>query len=228
VDWPPGDIVIISREKLASIIDHTLLSPAADRAAIKKLCTEAQAYSIGHVCVNPHYVAEARELLRGTGVGICAVVGFPLGATITEVKALEARKVVELGADELDMVLNIGALRSGEDFLVREDIHGVVSASGVTTKVILETALLSDEEKRRGCIAALEAGAHFVKTSTGFANGGATIEDVKLMKRVVGDKLGVKASGGIRTYDAVKNFLDAGAIRIGTSSGPAILDGWRH
>lgn len=220
--------MIISREKLSTIIDHTLLSPEADRAAIKKLCSEAQAYSMGHVCVNPHYVAEARELLRGTGVGICSVVGFPLGATLSEVKALEARKVVDHGADEVDMVLNLGALRNGEDFLVREDIHGVVSASGVTTKVILETALLSDEEKRRGCIAAMEAGAHFVKTSTGFARGGATLADVKLIKAVVGERLGVKASGGIRTYDAAKDFLEAGATRIGTSSGPAILDGWRH
>ncbi len=224
----PGDIVIISREKLASIIDHTLLSPAADRAAIKRLCSEAQAYAMGHVCVNPHYVAEARGLLRGTGVGVCSVVGFPLGATLPEVKALEARKVVELGADEVDMVLNIGALRNGEDFMVREDIQGVVFASGVTTKVILETALLTEDEKRRGCTAALEAGAHFVKTSTGFSQGGATVADVKLMKAVVGEKLGVKASGGIRTYDAVKNLLEAGATRIGSSSGPAILDGWRH
>ncbi len=198
------------------------------QAAIKRLCSEAQAYAMGHVCVNPHYVAECRELLRGTGVGICSVVGFPLGATLTEVKALEARKVVDLGADELDMVLNIGALRNGEDFLVREDIHGVVASSGVTTKVILETALLSDDEKRRGCIAALEAGAHFVKTSTGFAQGGATVADVRLMKGVVGNRLGVKASGGIRTYDAARCFLEAGATRIGTSSGPAILDGWRH
>jgi deoxyribose-phosphate aldolase len=220
--------MIISREKLATIIDHTLLSPAADRAQVRKLCSEARSYSMGHVCVNPHYVAESRELLRGTGVGICSVAGFPLGATLTEVKALEARKSVELGADEVDMVINIGALRNGEDFLVREDIHGVVAASGVTTKVILETGLLSDDEKRRGCIAALEAGAHFVKTSTGFAQGGATVADVKLMKGVVRDKLGIKASGGIRTYDSARALIEAGATRIGTSSGPAILDGWRH
>jgi deoxyribose-phosphate aldolase len=228
VDGAPGDLVIVSREKLASLIDHTLLAPAADRPAIKRLCSEAQAYSIGHVCVNPHYVAACRELLRGTGVGICSVVGFPLGATLSEVKALESRKVVDQGADEVDMVLNIGALRSGEDFLVREDIQGVVAACGVTVKVILETALLSEDEKRRGCLAALDAGAHFVKTSTGFAQGGATVADVKLMKGVVGDRLGVKASGGIRTYDSARSFLEAGATRIGTSSGPAILDGWRH
>jgi deoxyribose-phosphate aldolase len=228
IDYRMGGHMIISREKLASIIDHTLLAPAADRAAVKKLCAESRAYSIGHVCVNPHYVSEASELLRGTGVGVCSVVGFPLGATLPEVKAVEARRVVELGADEVDMVINIGALRSGEDFAVREDISGVVKASGVTTKVILETALLTDEEKRRGCIAAMEAGAHFVKTSTGFAQGGATVGDVKLMKEVVRDRLGIKASGGIRTYDAAKNFIEAGATRIGTSSGPAILDGWRH
>ena len=220
--------MIISREKLASIIDHTLLSPAADRAAVKTLCSEAQAYSMGHVCVNPHYVAEARELLRGTGVGVCSVVGFPLGATLPEVKALEARRVVELGADEVDMVINIGALRSGEDFAVREDIAGVARASGVTTKVILEATILTDEQKRRGCIAAMEAGAHFVKTSTGFAKGGATVGDVRLMKEVVRDRMGIKASGGIRTFDAAKDLIEAGATRIGTSSGPAILDGWRH
>jgi deoxyribose-phosphate aldolase len=224
----PGDILIVSREKLASLIDHTLLAPAADRGAVKKLCSEAQAYYIGHVCVNPHYVAGCRDLLRGTGVGICSVVGFPLGAALSEVKALEARRAVEHGADEVDMVQNIGALRSGEDFLVREDIEAVVKASGVTTKVILETALLSEDEKRRGCLAALEAGAHFVKTSTGFAQGGATVADVRLMKGVVGERLGVKASGGIRTYDAALSFLEAGATRIGTSSGPAILDGWRQ
>jgi deoxyribose-phosphate aldolase len=219
---------MVSREKLAALIDHTLLSPAADRAGIRRLCSEARTYSIGHVCVNPHYVAECRELLRGSGVGICSVAGFPLGANLAEVKALEARRAVELGADEVDMVINIGALRSGEDFLVREDIQGVVAASGVTTKVILETALLSDEEKRRGCIAAMEAGAHFVKTSTGFAQGGATVADVRLMKAAVQGRLGVKASGGIRTYDSARSFLEAGATRLGTSSGPAILDGWRH
>lgn len=210
------------------MIDHTLLAPGADRGAIKRLCSEAAARSIGHVCVNPRYVAEAGGLLRGSGVGVCSVVGFPLGATLTEVKALEARRVVELGADEVDMVINIGALRNGEDFLVREDIAAVVSAAGVTTKVILETGLLSDDEKRRGCAAAADAGAHFVKTSTGFAGGGATLEDVRLLKAAVGDRLGVKASGGIRTWDAAREFIEAGATRLGTSSGPAILDGWRH
>lgn len=210
------------------MIDHTLLAPEADRAAVKALCSDARARSIGHVCVNPRYVAECRELLRGSGVGVCSVVGFPLGATLTEVKALEARRVVELGADEVDMVLNIGALRNGEDFLVREDISAVVSAAGVTTKVILETGLLSEDEKRRGCAAAAEAGARFVKTSTGFSRGGATLEDVRLLRAAVGERLGVKAAGGIRTWDSARGFIEAGATRIGTSSGPAIIDGWRH
>jgi len=220
--------MLISREKLASIIDHTLLQPAADRAAVKKLCAEARAYSFGHVCVNPHYVAEVRELIRGSGVGICSVVGFPFGATLPDVKAFEARRVVELGADEVDMVLNIAALRNGEDFAVREDIAGVARASGVTTKVILETGHLTDDEKRRACAIAMDAGAHFVKTSTGFGPGSATVEDVRLMKGVVGEKMGVKASGGIRSYDAAKSMIEAGATRIGTGSGPAIVDGWRH
>ena len=219
--------MLISRETLASIIDHTLLKPAADRAAVKKFCEQARAYSFGHVCVNPHYVSEARELVRGCGVGVCAVVGFPFGATLPEVKAFEARRVVELGADEVDMVLNMSALKDGEDIAVREDIAGVVKASGVTTKVILETGYLTDDEKRKACAIAMDAGAHFVKTCTGFGPGSATVEDVRLMKGAVGDKLGVKASGGIQSFSSARNLLEAGATRIGTSSGPAIVDGWK-
>ena len=220
--------MLLSREKLASIIDHTLLQPAADHAAIRKLCEQARSYSFGHVCVNPRYVAEARELVRGSGAGVCSVVGFPSGAGLPEAKALEARRVVELGADEVDMVLDIAALKNGEENAVREDIAGVVSACGVPTKVILETGYLTDDEKRRGCAIAMDAGAHFVKTSTGFGPGGATVEDVRLMRGVVGERLGVKASGGIRSYDTAKAMIEAGATRIGTSSGPAIVDGWRH
>jgi deoxyribose-phosphate aldolase len=220
--------MLISRERLAATIDHTLLDPAADRAAVRKLCEQARNYSFGHVCVNPHYVSESRELVRGSGVGVCSVVGFPLGATLPEVKALEARRVVELGADEVDMVLNIAALVNGEDFAVREDIAGVVRASGVTTKVIIETGRLDDDQKRRACAIAMDAGAHFVKTCTGFGPGKATVNDVLLMKMVVGDRLGIKAAGGIKSYDAAHELLEAGATRIGTSSGPAIIDGWRH
>jgi deoxyribose-phosphate aldolase len=220
--------MLVSREKLASMIDHTLLQPAADRAAIRKLCSEARANSFGHVCVNPHYVAEVRELIRGSGVGICSVVGFPFGASLPDVKAFEARRVVELGADEVDMVIDLAALKNGEDFAVREDISGVVKASGVTTKVILETGQLGEDEIRKACAIAMDAGAHFVKTSTGFGPGGATVADVRLMKSLVHDKLGIKASGGIRSYDAAKSMIEAGATRIGTSSGPAIVDGWRH
>ena len=218
---------MISREKLAAMLDHTLLAPGADRAAVKKHCAEALSYKMGHVCINPHNIVIAVELLAGSGVGICSVVGFPLGATLSEIKAAEARKVVELGAHEVDMVLNIGALKSGEDNLVQEDIADVVKAAGVTVKVIIETCLLTDEEKRRACGLAMDAGAHFVKTSTGLSTGGATVEDVRLMRSVVKEKLGVKASGGIRSFDTAKAMIDAGATRIGTSAGPAILDGWR-
>jgi len=218
----------ISRRDLASIIDHTLLDPAADRAALKRLCEQAEECSFGHVCVNPRNVAPARQLLAGSGVGVCSVVGFPLGATLPEVKALEARKVAAAGADEVDMVMDIGSLVDGEDAKVREDIAGVVNASGITTKVILETGRLNDQQKRRACTLAMEAGAHFVKTCTGFGPGGATVEDIRLMRSVVGARLGVKASGGIRTFEAAIAMIDAGATRIGSSSGPAIMDGWKR
>jgi deoxyribose-phosphate aldolase len=217
----------LSREKMASIIDHTLLDPAADRAAVRKLCEQARAYSFGHVCVNLHYVAEANELLKGSTVGVCSVVGFPLGATLPDVKALEARRAVELGAGEVDMVLNIAALVNGEDSLVHQDIAGVVLASGVTTKVILETGRLDDGQKRRACAIAMDAGAHFVKTCTGFGPGSATIGDIRLMKAVVGERLGIKASGGIRSFESAESMIAAGATRIGTSAGPAIMDGYR-
>jgi deoxyribose-phosphate aldolase len=218
----------LSRDELAAIIDHTLLDPAAGLAAVRTLCKQAQAYSFGHVCVNPRNVAVASELLRGSFVGVCSVVGFPLGATLPEVKALEARRVVQLGADEVDMVLDIASLVNGDDPAVREDIAGVVRASGVTTKVILETGRLDGPQKQRACTIAMEAGAHFVKTCTGFGPGGATVEDIRLMRAVVGQRLGVKASGGIRTFEAAKTMIDAGATRIGTSSGPAIIDGWNE
>ncbi len=221
-----GADVLISRERLASMIDHTLLSPDAGGAALKRLCAEAREYGMGHVCVNPRHVSAAAELLRGSGVGVCSVVGFPLGATLPEVKALEARRVVELGACEVDMVVDISALKDGEDFRVVEDISGVVRASSAPVKAILETGYLSEEEKRRACSLAMEAGAAFVKTSTGFGPGGASVEDIRLMRSVVGDRLGVKASGGIRTFKSALAMIEAGATRIGTSSGPTILDGW--
>jgi len=217
----------ISRQKLASMIDHTLLDPAADRVALGRLCEQARAYSFGHVCVNPRNVATARRLLGRSGVGVCSVVGFPLGATLPEVKQFEARKVVSMGANEVDMVIDIAALVDGEDSPVREDIAGVVKASGVTVKVIIETGRLTDGQKRRACELAKEAGAHFVKTCTGFGPGSATVEDVRLMRSVVGARFGVKASGGIRTFEAAMAMIDAGATRIGTSSGPAIMDGYR-
>ncbi|MGQ9582953.1 MAG: deoxyribose-phosphate aldolase [Thermoplasmatota archaeon] len=209
------------------MIDHTLLSPDAGGAAVRRLCAEAREYGMGHVCVNPRHVSAAAELLRGSGVGVCSVVGFPFGATLAEVKALEARRVVELGACEVDMVIDISALKEGEDFRVVEDIAGVVRAASVPVKVILETGYLSDEEKRRACSLATEAGAAFVKTSTGFGPGGARVEDVRLMRSAVGGRLGVKAAGGIRTFSRAMEMIEAGATRIGTSSGPAILDGWR-
>ncbi|MEM2869794.1 MAG: deoxyribose-phosphate aldolase [Thermoplasmata archaeon] len=218
---------MITRQQLAAMIDYTLLAPEAGREDVKRLCEEARRYEFGHVCVNPRNVALASALLRGSGVGVCSVVGFPLGATLPEIKAAEARRVVELGASEVDMVLDVAALKDGEDFRVVEDIAGVVRAASVAVKVILETCLLTEEEKRRACALALEGGAAFVKTSTGFGRAGATVDDVKLMRSVVGDRAGVKAAGGIRSFDTACEMIRAGATRIGTSHGPAILNGWR-
>lgn len=211
---------------LAALIDHTLLRPEATRADIEKLCAEAVEFGFATVVVNPTWVALAAARLQGTPVKVCTVVGFPLGATLPQVKILEAEEVVKLGAQEVDMVINVGALKSGEDDFVEQDIRGVVEVSrrgGALTKVILECALLTDQEKVRGCRLAQAAGADFVKTSTGFGPGGATAHDVELMRVVVGPEMGVKAAGGIRSYEDLQKMLSAGATRIGASASVKIL-----
>jgi len=209
----------------ASLIDHTLLKPEASESDIRKLCEEAASYSFASVCVNPTWVKRASEFLRGTQVPVCTVIGFPLGATLSDVKAFEARRAIFNGAREVDMVINIGALKSGDDCAVDDDIRAVAEAAhenGVLCKVIIETALLTDEEKVRACHAAKNAGADFVKTSTGFAKGGATVHDVALMRRTVGSNLGVKASGGVKGIEDAKAMVEAGATRIGASVGVKI------
>lgn len=212
---------------LASVIDHTLLKPDASREEIEQLCREAAQFCFASVCVNPNWVALCRERLRGTGVKVCTVIGFPLGAHLPDIKAYEARRAVEQGAEEVDMVLNIGALKSRDYALVEQDIHGVVQAVGKDTvvKVILETSLLTRDEKIMGSTLAKAAGADYVKTSTGFAGGGATVEDVQLMRETVGPEMGVKASGGVRTRDDVEKMVAAGATRIGASAGVKIVRG---
>lgn len=212
--------------EVAGLIDHTLLRPEASRDDILKLCQEAKQFGFATVVVNPTWVAPAAAALRGTPVKVCTVVGFPLGATLPQVKIVETEEVVKLGAQEVDMVINVGALKSREDELVEQDIRGVVEASrrgGALTKVILETALLTDEEKVRACHRAQVAGADFVKTSTGFGPGGATAKDVELMRLVVGPQMGVKAAGGIRSYEDLQTMLSAGATRIGASASVRIL-----
>lgn len=209
----------------ASLIDHTLLKPEASESDIRKLCDEAAQFGFASVCVNPAWVKRASEFLRGTGVPVCTVIGFPLGATLPDVKAFEARRAIFDGAREVDMVINIGALKSGDDCAVEDDIRAVAQAAhenGVLLKVIIETALLTDEEKVRACLASKNAGADFVKTSTGFAKGGATVEDVSLMRRTVGSALGVKASGGVKGIDDARAMFEAGATRIGASVGVKI------
>ncbi|MDQ3323313.1 MAG: deoxyribose-phosphate aldolase [Acidobacteriota bacterium] len=209
----------------ASLIDHTLLKPEAAENDIKKLCGEAAQYGFASVCVNPTWVKKASEFLRGTNVPVCTVIGFPLGATISDVKAYETRRAIFNGAREVDMVINVGALKSGDDCAVEADIRAVVEAAhenGILCKVIIETALLTDEEKVRACLASKNAGADFVKTSTGFAKGGATVADIALMRRVVGFDLGVKASGGVKGIEDAKAMVEAGATRIGASIGVKI------
>jgi len=209
----------------ASLIDHTLLKPEASETDIKKLCQEAVQYGFASVCVNPSWVKKAAEFLKGSNIPVCTVIGFPLGATLSDVKAFEARRVIFNGAREVDMVINIGALKSGDDCAVEDDIRAVAQAAhenGVLLKVIIETALLTDDEKVRACLASKNAGADFVKTSTGFAKGGATVEDVRLMRRVVGSNLGVKASGGVKGIEDARAMFEAGATRIGASVGVKI------
>ncbi|MDJ0952302.1 MAG: deoxyribose-phosphate aldolase [Acidimicrobiia bacterium] len=213
---------------LAKYIDHTLLKPEASASDIDKLCAEAKEYSFASVCINPTWVKRAAENLRGTEVVTCTVIGFPLGATTTAIKAMEARRALRDGAREVDMVLNVGALKSGEYDHVREDIAKVAEAAhevGGLCKVILETALLTDEEKVVASSLSKEAKADFVKTSTGFGSGGATVYDVALMRETVGPDMGVKASGGVRTLEDVEDMIAAGASRIGASAGVQIVSG---
>jgi deoxyribose-phosphate aldolase len=211
---------------VSSMIDHTLLKPDATRADIEKLCREAAEFHFATVCVNPTWVATAARLLRGSGVGVCSVVGFPLGATTADVKNFETRRAIFDGATEIDMVINIGALKSGDLRTVERDIEAVVDPCrqcGVTSKVIIEAALLTDEEKITACTLSKAAGADFVKTSTGFASGGATAADVALMRRVVGADMGVKAAGGVRDLEGLKAMVAAGATRVGASAGVKIV-----
>lgn len=211
---------------LAKYIDHTALKPETTKAQIAQLAQEAREYEFMSVCVNPSHVKYAKSLLEGTDVLVCTVIGFPLGANTPAVKAFETKDAIANGAGEVDMVINIGALKDKNYDLVAEDIKAVVDAAGdVTTKVIIETALLTDEEKVKACEIAQAQGADFVKTSTGFSSGGATKEDVALMRKTVGPDMGVKASGGVRSYEDVMTMIEAGATRIGASAGVQILKG---
>lgn len=214
-------------ENIAGMIDHTLLKADATKPQIEKLCEEAREYKFASVCVNPTWVAAAKEMLTGSGVKVCTVIGFPLGATTSETKAFETTDAIEKGAEEVDMVINIGALKDGNDELVEKDIRAVIDAAKgkALTKVIIETSLLTDEEKTRACQLAVKAGADYVKTSTGFSTGGATIEDIALMRKTVGPEIGVKASGGVRNTEDTEKMIRAGATRIGASSGVSIVNG---
>lgn len=212
---------------IANLIDHTLLKADATKGQIVKLAEEAKQYEFATVCVNPVWVKTAHQLLKGTPVKVCTVIGFPLGASTTEVKVMEARNALENGAEEIDMVIHIGALKDKDYDLVERDIKSVVAVCKprAITKVIIETSLLSEEEKVKACMLAVRAGADFVKTSTGFSTGGAVKEDVQLMRKAVGPDIGVKASGGIRDLQDLLEMIKAGATRIGTSSGVAIMKG---
>jgi deoxyribose-phosphate aldolase len=213
-------------EKISRSIDHTLLRPDATFTQIHHLVEEAKQYNFFSVCVNPSYVATCAELLKGSGVQVCTVVGFPLGANSSAVKAFETAHAIKDGADEIDMVINIGALKSQKLLLVEEDIREVVfAAEGKVVKVIIETSLLTDEEKVVACQLAEKAGAKFVKTSSGFNGGGATEHDVNLMKNSISTTVSIKASGGIRDLETAKKMLAAGATRLGTSAGVAIIKG---
>ena len=221
-----GDVGAIESD-IARYIDHTLLKPEATRSDIQKVCEEALKFGFASVCINPWNVAQVAEILRGSEVRVCTVVGFPLGATLPQVKVFEAEEAIKLGAQEIDMVINVGALKSKLDDAVEADIRGVVDAShrgGAICKVILETSLLTTEEKVRGSLAAKNACADFVKTSTGFSTGGATAEDVRLMRAVVGGELGVKASGGVRSLEDLQKMVEAGATRIGASASVKIVE----
>lgn len=216
----------MNKFELASHIDHTLLKPNAKESDIIKLCKEALEHKFASVCVNASYVKLAYSFLQGTEVRVCTVAGFPLGATTKEVKALEAGQAIENGAAEIDMVINIGALKTGKLDVVKDDILAVaeVCKGKALLKVILETCLLTEEEKVTACLLSMEAGADFVKTSTGFSTGGATVEDIKLMRRTIGPNMGVKASGGIRNLESALNMIEAGASRIGASASVSIVN----
>jgi deoxyribose-phosphate aldolase len=214
----------ITRQQLASMIDHSLLKPNATLEELKKVCQEAVQYKFKAVCINPIFVADAVSLLKGKDILVCSVIGFPFGTHSSEIKANETAEVIERGAREVDMVIQVGALKDKRDQDVVKDIRAVVQAArGCPVKVILETCYLTDEEKIRACRLSMEAGASSVKTSTGFASGGATVEDVKLMRNTVGKDFGVKAAGGIRTLEDASKMIEAGANRLGTSSSVAIM-----
>jgi deoxyribose-phosphate aldolase len=220
--------VIPQNLDLARMIDHTLLKPEATPDQIAQLCFEARKYGFASVCINPTWVELCAKLLEGSSVKVCTVIGFPLGATSPEVKTFETINAIEHGATEIDMVINIGALKARDHELVARDIRGVVMAAharGAIVKVIIEAALLNDEEKTIACLLSKEAEADFVKTSTGFASGGATVHDVALMRKAVGAEMGVKAAGGVRTYEDAEKMVKAGATRIGASAGVKIIQG---
>lgn len=222
-----GSFTPLTEEQLASAIDHTLLKPEATPEQIRKLCSEAKEFGFASVCINPVYVSLAAGELKGTAVKVCTVIGFPLGATSSAVKAFETEDVIRNGASEVDMVIPVGLLKAGDYRAVLEDIRSVVQAAKgqALVKVIIETCLLTDEEKIAACLLAKQAGADYVKTSTGFSTGGATKEDIALMRETVGPKMGVKASGGVRTREDGLSMLAAGATRIGASASVAIVQG---
>lgn len=211
--------------KIAEFIDHTLLKPEATKDQVIQLCNEAKTYGFASVCVNPCYVALVSKELKDTTIKTCVVIGFPLGAITTKAKVFETNEGIKNGAKELDMVINIGALKSGDYNKIKDEIRAIVTVINgrALLKVIIECSLLTNDEKVKACETVVKAGADFVKTSTGFGSGGATVEDVKLMRKIVGNKVGVKASGGIRDYETAISMIEAGASRIGTSSGVKIV-----
>lgn len=217
----------MNKNELAKMIDHTILKPEATEKEVEKLCKEALEYNFASVCINPSMVEKAAEMLKGSDVKVCTVIGFPLGATTTEVKAFETEDVIKKGATEVDMVINVGKLKEGNLAYVKKDIEAVVNAAKgkALTKVIIETCLLTDEEKVTACKLSKEAGADFVKTSTGFGTGGATAKDIKLMRETVGEELGVKASGGVRSLEDAELMIENGASRIGASASISICEG---
>ncbi|MCX6150147.1 MAG: deoxyribose-phosphate aldolase [Ignavibacteriales bacterium] len=222
------EVFPFDKEKLSSMIDHTILKAEATRIEVEKICSEAKEFSFATVCVNPSFVPLCKTLLKNSPVKVCTVIGFPLGATITDVKKFEAEQTMQNGAEEIDMVINIGRLKQNEYQYVFEEINQIVLVAKKNNgicKVIIETALLSDEEKVKACLIAKSAGADFVKTSTGFSKGGATASDISLMRFIVGKEIGVKASGGIRTYEDAVKMIESGANRIGASASVQIVNG---